>query len=81
MFNQLVCLDFGPQMGVINKIYKLISPCTRVALASIEIVALGSFTRMGFQITTDISSKLNLCFFFSRLALKENIKMFEKVGF
>ena len=44
-------------------------------------MALGSFTGMGFQITTDINSKLNWYFFISRLALKENIKMFEKVGF
>ena len=34
---------------------------------------------MGFQITIDISSKLNWCFFFLRLALKENIKMYEKM--
>ena len=36
---------------------------------------------MGFHSTIDINSKLNWCFFISRLALKENIKMFEKVGF
>ena len=35
VFNQIVCLDFGPQTRVINKIYKPILPCTRVALASI----------------------------------------------
>ena len=44
-------------------------------------MALGSFTGMGFHSTIDINSKLNWCFFISRLALKENIKMFEKVGF
>ena len=36
---------------------------------------------MGFHSTNDIHSKLNWCLFISRLALKENIKMFEKVGF
>ena len=36
---------------------------------------------MCFHFTIDINSKLNWCFFISRLALKENIKMFEKVGF
>ena len=35
---------------------------------------------MGFHFTIDINSKLNWCFFISGLALKENIKMFEKVG-
>ena len=44
-------------------------------------MALGSFIAMGFQITIDINSKLNWFFFISRLALKENIKMLEKVGF
>ena len=36
---------------------------------------------MGFHSTIDINSKLNLCLFISRLPLKEDIKMFEKVGF
>ena len=44
-------------------------------------MALGSFTRMGFHFIIDINSKLNWCFFISRLPLKEDIKMFEKVGF
>ena len=44
-------------------------------------MALGSFTGMGFHSTIDINSKLNWCLFISRLALKEDIKMFEKVGF
>ena len=35
VFNQLVYLDFGPQTRVINKIYKPISPCTKIVLASI----------------------------------------------
>ena len=41
-------------------------------------MALGSFIRMGFHFTIDINSKMNWCLFISRLALKENIKMFEK---
>ena len=44
-------------------------------------MALGSFTGMGFHFTIDINSKMNWCFFISRLALKENIILFEKVGF
>ena len=36
---------------------------------------------MGFHFTIDINSKLNWCLFISRLALKENIKMFGNVGF
>ena len=36
-------------------------------------MALGSFTRMGFHFTIDINSKMNWCFFISRLTLKENI--------
>ena len=44
-------------------------------------MALGSFTGMGFHFTIDINSKLNWCLIISRLALKEDIKMFEKVGF
>ena len=35
-------------------------------------MALGSFTGKGFQLTIDTNSKLNWCFFISRLALKEN---------
>ena len=44
-----------------------------------SIVALGSFTGMGFHFTIDINSKMNWCLFISRLALKKkkNIKMFE----
>ena len=40
-------------------------------------MALGSFTGMGFHFANDINSKLNWCIFISRLALKENIKMFK----
>ena len=43
------------------------------SLSQHSIVALGSFTGKGFQFTTDTNSKLNWCFFISRLALKENI--------
>ena len=35
MIRAQVCFDFNPQTGVINKIYKPISPYTKVALASI----------------------------------------------
>ena len=44
-------------------------------------MTLGSFTGMGFHSTIDINSKLNWCFFISRLALKENIKVFERKRF
>ena len=36
-------------------------------------MALGLFTGMGFHFTIDINSKMNWCFFISRLTLKENI--------
>ena len=36
---------------------------------------------MGFHFTIDINLNMNWYFFISRLALKENIKMFENVGF
>ena len=45
-------------------------------------MALGSFTRKGFQLITDNNSKLNWCFFISRLALKENINFgLKRIGF
>ena len=45
-------------------------------------MALGSFTAKGFPLTTDINSKLNWCFFISRLALKENINFgLKRIGF
>ena len=43
------------------------------SLSQHSIVALGSFTGMGFHFTIDINSKMNWCFFISRLASKENI--------
>ena len=36
---------------------------------------------MGFHFANDLNSKLNWCLFISRLALKENIKMFERKRF
>ena len=45
-------------------------------------MALGSFAGKGFQLITDINSKLNWCFFISRLALKENINFgLKMIGF
>ena len=45
-------------------------------------MALRSFTGKGFQLTTNINSKLNWCFFISRLALKENINFgLKRIGF
>ena len=45
-------------------------------------MALGSFTGMGFHFTIDINSKMNWCFFISRLALKENINFgLKRIGF
>ena len=41
-------------------------------------MALGLFTGKGFQLTTDTNSKLNWCFFISRLASKENLKKKKK---
>ena len=45
-------------------------------------MALGSFIGKGFQLAIDNNSKLNWCFFISRLALKENINFgLKRIGF
>ena len=45
-------------------------------------MALGSFIGKGFQLTININSKLNWCFFISRLASKENVNFVcKRIGF
>ena len=45
-------------------------------------MALGSFIGKGFQLAIDNNSKLNWCFFISRLTLKENINFgLKRIGF